>query len=112
MKIIISNILKSNTAAYQDEGHKIYDGIVTLLNSNVSFELSFEGLETCSTLFLNASVGKLYRNFSKELIDFYMKITGIEEDDTIMPKMINRSISKALNVEFYETIRNQAFELA
>lgn len=112
MKITISDIIKSDTAAYQDEGLKIYELLEKQMSTQSSFELSFERLDICSTLFLNSSIGKLYRNYTQEQIESFMTIVGIDINDSILPKMIKRAISKALETEFYESILNQALELA
>ncbi len=65
------------------------------------FELLFERLETCSTQFLNASVGRLYHAFVPKEITLLMTIMDIEPEDRILPELIMRTIDKASRPEYY-----------
>lgn len=107
VKLIINEIIRTHTASYWDEAEQIYGYLDQAMSTQKPFELSFQGLETCSTRFLNASIGRLYRTFPKHQIETQLKITGIEVDDRVLPEMIRRAIDKALNPELYSVLREQ-----
>lgn len=107
MKLIIADIIQSRTAAYQDEGQHVYTLLEESMRVPQSFTLSFQGLETCSTRFLNASIGRLYRAFPFDDINSKMTITDISDDDKVLPEMIRRAIDKALNPVIYSQLREQ-----
>lgn len=107
MKIIVNNILKSPFAAYHNEGLLIYQLIEQELKNMKPVELSFEGVETCSSMFLNACIGKLYLNFPPAQIESLLKYTGTKELKTFNAKL-DDVIQNALNSEFHDKLVDEA----
>lgn len=69
MKIIVSDILESKIAAFHNEGLQIFSMLEQQFKQHERVELSFEGIERCSTQFLNASIGKMYLLYNPESVD-------------------------------------------
>jgi hypothetical protein len=65
--INIQVILSKNIAILHSDGLKIYDAILEELAQNDHFMITFEGISTSSTAFLNASIGKLLLNSPESL---------------------------------------------
>lgn len=63
MAINIQNIINSNVAAFHNEGLKIFALLEQSYAQNQAVEVSFEGLQRCSTQFLNAAIGKMYLQY-------------------------------------------------
>ncbi|CCH00488.1 hypothetical protein FAES_2479 [Fibrella aestuarina BUZ 2] len=112
MNLVIADCIKSQTAAFRNEGQEVYNRMEKAMQARQPFTLSFAGLDTCSTQFLNASIGKLYRTFEEADINAHMTITGIDSQDTILPEMISRTIDKALRPEHYAELMEQTLAYA
>ena len=112
MKLVIADCIQSQTAAFRNEGQNVYKVIEQAILNKQPVELSFDGLETCSTQFLNASVGRLYRTFTQAEINSLLTITGILPEDIILPEMIKRTIDKALNPEQYAELMEKTLAYA
>lgn len=69
MKIFVSDILKSKIAAFHNEGLQIFPLLEQFYKQHNKVELSFEGVERCSTQFLNASIGKMYLLYEPDTVD-------------------------------------------
>ncbi|NLU96305.1 STAS-like domain-containing protein [Chitinophaga sp. Ak27] len=74
MKIVVSEILKSPIAAFHNEGLEVFSALEQAFKSHQLMEISFEGINRCSTQFLNASIGKMYLLFDPKQIDNLLKI--------------------------------------
>lgn len=112
MKLVIAECINSQTAAFRDEGQRVYACIEQAMNANQPVELSFDGIETCSTQFLNASIGRLCRSFDASNIESLMTITGIAPEDTILPDAITRTIDKALRPAYYAQLMEETLAYA
>ena len=112
MKLVIADHIQSQTAAFRSEGQEVYQVLEQAMHAAQPFELSFERLETCSTQFLNASIGRLYRTFTPADIKSLMTITGIMPEDEILPEMIERTIDKALRPEIYAELMEKTLAYA
>ncbi|MBN3583367.1 STAS-like domain-containing protein [Algoriphagus aestuarii] len=75
--IKIREILSKNIAILHSDGLKVYNAIMEELAQDKHFKLSFEGITTSTTAFLNASIGKLLMNSPEALNK--MEIVSAEE---------------------------------
>ena len=69
MVINIKNIIESDIAAFHNEGLQIFSLLEQCYFKKQEITLSFEGLNRCSTQFLNAAIGKMYLQYDPALID-------------------------------------------
>ncbi len=74
MKILVSDILNSKIAAFHNEGLQVFPLLEQQLNHREKVELSFEGIDRCSTQFLNASIGKMYLLYDASMVDSFLVI--------------------------------------
>lgn len=81
MKIIVSDTIHSNSATIRDHGLAVYEIAKKALQDGENVEISFEGITMVISSFLNASVGKLYGDFSFDVVDEQVSVTGLDEDD-------------------------------
>jgi hypothetical protein len=70
MKISVINILNSSNASLHDDGIRIYNAVKSNFDfsKNEEFEIDFSEVKRCSTLFLNASFGKLLADFGEDTV--------------------------------------------
>lgn len=72
MKIVVADIIKSELAIFHEEGLQVYALLSSALTRGEKAEISFKGIERCSTQFLNASIGKLYLEFNPKDVDRFL----------------------------------------
>jgi hypothetical protein len=107
--IEIFDVIQSKTAAFQDEGYQVYLMLEAEMLLDHHTVLSFAGIENCSTLFLNASIGRLYKKFPLDKINALLSFEGVN-DDTFLASMLNRVIERSLNPKDYSAILSSALE--
>ncbi len=67
-KIIITEIIGDGICVASEDGEAVYNELHPALNEGPVI-LSFEGIEVMTSAFLNAAVGRLYKDHSAEEID-------------------------------------------
>ncbi len=85
----------------------VFPIVETAVIQKKSLDLSFEGMDICSTIFLNSFLGKLYLSFGNQ-VDQYINFTGFDDDNDVIPNKINRLKKRALNPEAFNEIFNNA----
>jgi hypothetical protein len=86
--IRVLDIVGSNICVSADDGQKLHDKIKPLLDQGVMVTISFEGVETLISTFLNAAIGQLYGTLSEEKIREYLTVQGLEPDDLDILKRV------------------------
>jgi hypothetical protein len=69
MVITIKNIIKSDIAAFHNEGLQVFTLLKKAYSKKQPITLSFEGIQRCSTQFLNAAIGKMYLQYNPALLN-------------------------------------------
>ena len=103
----ITTILDKNYAISQEDAYKIFPQLEVAIKTKDPIQLSFEGLENCSTIFLRNTLGNLYLKYGKE-VDSSLEIVGLNPSDEILPVQIERLRQRALNSDSYKSIFEQA----
>jgi hypothetical protein len=81
MTIVVSDVIGSDSATIRDQGLAVYELAKKELLAGKNVEISFEGISMVISSFLNASVGKLYGDFSFQDIDNKVNVIGLDDDD-------------------------------
>lgn len=95
LKII--DILNKKNAISRTQGLKLYNILIELNPS----EISFEGIERVSTAFLNASIGKLYYSGKIQSSDVNYIYSDV---NTIIEEKVNDVIENALLGDKYDEL--------
>jgi hypothetical protein len=103
----IASILEKNYAISQEDAFKILPQLEIAIQKKEKLQLSFEGLENCSTIFLRNTLGNLFLKYGKD-VEKSIEITGLNPSDEILPIQIERLKSRALNSDTFRPI----FDLA
>lgn len=105
MKILIKNVLESNAAIFHNEG-LLVNGVIELgIKFGKKVSLSFDGIERCSTQFLNAAIGKLYRDYEEQNATELLVITDASES---IQRRLDRVIKNASRSEAYDRMIHEA----
>jgi hypothetical protein len=105
--IHIASLLDKKFAISQEDAEKISPFIIKAINDKKVLNLSFDSLETCSTIFLRGILGELYLTYGTS-VDEYIKLTDITNDDEVLPLQLERLRRRALSPEVYKPIFEQA----
>ena len=81
-----------NFCVATDDGEIIFNQIKTALAAGKSVEVSFAGVESLSTAFLNSAIGDLVGVFSPDDLNARLKIEDMSDDDR---DTLNRVIANA-----------------
>lgn len=106
MSIHIHHIINSNVAAFHNQGLQIFALLEQSFAQNKAVELSFEGIQRCSTQFLNAAIGKMYLQYDparlNELIHYNL---GTLQN---LQAKIEEVKENAINSKQYDTLLENA----
>ncbi|MND38237.1 hypothetical protein D3C80_289380 [compost metagenome] len=110
MKINVIDILKSPNASLHDDGLMIYEEVKKQFKSAEpnDIEIDFSAIKRCSTLFLNASFGKLLAEYGEETVRKYIHPIGYNQILTFMDKY-NDMWDNVINRDNYQAYREEAF---
>ncbi|NOS87790.1 MAG: STAS-like domain-containing protein [Methylococcaceae bacterium] len=84
----IFDIVGGGLCVSSDDGQTVHDRIAHLLRENQKVVISFEGVDTLISAFLNASIGQLYGEFTEEHIREYLAVDNILQDDRMLLKRV------------------------
>lgn len=88
VKIKITDLIGSSLCISAEDGQKIYDKIVNILDANNIVIISFENVSMIISLFLNISIGQLYGKYSEDFIKSNIKVEGLFDDDLELLKRV------------------------
>lgn len=87
----IIDIIGSRVAISPSKANLLYDYFVDVLKTKSVSVFSFAGIEDCSSAFCNASIGKLYMNYDRHLIDGLIHFSDYEKEE-IWSEKIKRAM--------------------
>lgn len=87
-KVQVVDIVGSGLCVSSDDGQLVYDRIAELLREKHKVTVSFEGVDTLISAFLNAAIGQLYGEFSEEDIREYISVVHMSQDDKALLKRV------------------------
>lgn len=80
--------IKGPLCVSSEDGQRIYDKIINILNNGKIVHLSFKKVKLLTPTFLNSSIGPLYGEFSEDYINNNIFIQDINEKDTELLKRV------------------------
>lgn len=110
MTVNVFDILKSQNASLHDDGLAIYNVIKKHLGKVEKDEISvdFSGIKRCSTLFLNASFGKLLAEYGEPEVSVNIHPVSYDHILNFMNKF-NDMWDNFKNKSNYQAYREEAF---
>lgn len=75
-----------------DDGQKLHDDIAKYIRNERKIIVSFKGVDTLISAFLNAAIGQLYGEFPESLIQERLTVEGMEpEDFELLTRVVNNA---------------------
>ena len=75
-----------------EDGQAVHDKIAPLLRDGQKVELSFEGVETLISAFLNSAIGQLYGEFTEEQIRELLSVSQMAPEDlTVLKRVVDNA---------------------
>jgi hypothetical protein len=88
MDLKVVDFIGSDTAIAPSRGNLMHDFIKENVSKQEVVNLDFTGMDLMTTAFLNAAIGKLYSEFSSEILSKYLKIKYISQSDAVLLKKV------------------------
>jgi len=99
----VATIVGGGLCVSSEDGQKVHDKIIPLLREGRKVALSFEGVETVISAFLNAAVGQLYGEFPEDRIRELLTVRDISTDDiAIMKRVVENAKRYFANKQTYD----------
>jgi len=94
LRIAITDLIGKPRAIAAADGEMVFKEIYPLVKGGTPVVLSFAGIRMVITAFLNAAIGKLYRDISEEEVERLLEVTELAE--AFQPALVHSRIwSKA-----------------
>lgn len=87
-RLEIARNIGTPLAVGAQDGQTIHDAIAPRIEENQIIEVSFAGVTSLTSAFLNVAIGQLYGKFSNNQIRRCVKIVDISQDDAAMLKRV------------------------
>lgn len=86
--IPLTDIVGGPLCVSVEDGQTVFEKIAPLLREGRKVELSFQGVETVISAFLNAAIGQLYGEFTEDQIRNLVSVKDMAQDDLVMLKRV------------------------
>ena len=91
VKLAVAKVVGHSLCVASSDGDKLYEHIAKALEAKSCVTLSFSGVTLLTSAFLNGAIGRLYGEFSEEIIRALLKVEGIERDDKTLIKAVTNN---------------------
>ncbi len=85
-KVAIRDVIDSSVAVSTEKAQRVYQILEEKLDQGETVELSFAGIESVITAFLNTGIGQLYGKFSSQQLQRHLRVTDASPDVLVMLK--------------------------
>lgn len=86
-----------------EDGQRVHDKIAPMLEEGRKVALSFEGVETLISAFLNAAIGQLYGHLPEERIKELLSVKDMKpEDAELLRRVVQNAKRYFANREKYD----------
>ena len=84
----VLDVIGSSLAVSADDGQAVHEKIAPLMREGRAVRLSFQGIDTLITAFLNGAVGQLYGEFSEAQIRELLSVKDMAPEDVPLLKRV------------------------
>ncbi|MPM59409.1 hypothetical protein SDC9_106251 [bioreactor metagenome] len=110
VKINVVDVIGSEFCVSTEDARKLYDNVSHCITEKRKVVLSFKNVRFLTPLFLNMSICQLYGQFEEDIINDYVSIVDIDENNkrmlSIQKKRANHYFK---NPELFNKIANTSF---
>ncbi len=110
-KIGVVEVVGDSICVAQDDGQRLFEVLHDALSSAQEVSLSFAGVESLTTAFLNAAIGQLLRHFDTEFLRDNLKFRDLSgEQLRLLREVIERARLYFSDPERFDAARAQVLE--
>ncbi len=84
----VLDITGNPLAVSAEDGQTVHDKIAPVLREDTSARLSFQGVDTVISAFLNAAIGQLYGEFPEKKIREKFSVADMAPEDLVLLKRV------------------------
>lgn len=84
----VKEMINSPSALTREQGKIIYDCIILNFELGNEVELDFSEVESLITPFLNVAIGKLYEDYTSEVLQTQLKLKNVPEGKSASFKLV------------------------
>ncbi|WP_321931571.1 STAS-like domain-containing protein [Paraburkholderia guartelaensis] len=84
----VSKIVDGPLCISAEDGQRLHDAIASKLRENQAVVVSFQGIETLISAFLNAAIGQLYGEFAENSIKELLTVSDMNQEDLVLLKRV------------------------
>ncbi len=84
----IIDVVGSSLAVSAEDGQAVHDKIAPVMREGQAVGLSFQGIDTVISAFLNAAIGQLYGEFPEEKIRELFSVKDMAPEDVALLKRV------------------------
>lgn len=107
--IRVYQIVGGEVCVAADDGQKVYEQIVSVLQKGKKVQLSFQNVKILTSAFLNTAIGQLYGKFSEEQIKAgLLPPRDMDKDDlALLKRVVDRAKEYFKNPQRYDMDRQK-----
>ena len=110
-KIGVVEVVGDSICVAQDDGQRLFEVLRDALAARQEVSLSFAGVESLTTAFLNAAIGQLLRHFDTELLHDNLKFRDLSgEQLRLLREVIERARLYFSDPARFDAARAQVLE--
>lgn len=102
MIFILKELLENRSPISRNLGKILFELLDKQIEEGVRTEISFKGIENCSSAFLNSSIGRLYLKHDHTRIENLLSFSEI--DNKLIKVQINDTILGAKDLNFHQEL--------
>lgn len=107
----VRDIIGSPLCVSAEDGQILHDKIAPLVRDNMKVILSFQGVDTVISAFLNAAVGQLYGEFSEDRVKGLLSFAELTDEDlTLVQRVGENAVIYFENAEQFDRAWREEFE--
>ena len=93
ISVRVRDIIGGPHCVSAEDGQRLYEKIAPLIRQGEPVTLSFRGVDTVISAFLNAAIGQLYGEFSDKLVK---ELVSVEELSDVDMQLVDRVAENAI----------------
>lgn len=107
----VRDIIGSPLCVSAEDGQILHDKIAPLVRDDVHVVLSFRGVDTVISAFLNAAIGQLYGEFSEDRVRGLLSFEDVTDDDlTLVKRVAENAVIYFKNAAQFDRAWEEEFE--
>ena len=105
--INVADVIGSDLCITPEDGQKIYDIIISILEEPKQIEISFERIQMLTSIFLNRAIGQLYKDHKDDELKKIIYVGLSQDDQDVVFRVIENAKRYYSSPQKYEAAWNK-----